>query len=143
MWKEFITEAIEHAQFCPPMSAHRRSEVEATLGVQFPDDLRGLLRETNGVLGEYELGLIWDVDRIETDNLQFRNNADFDELYMPFDHLLFFADNGCGDQFAYPIHAGTIRRPDIFVWDHESDSRSWVAPTLREYFEWGESGKLT
>ena len=43
--------------------------------------------------------------------LIFRANADFAELYMPFDALLFFADAGNGDQFAYAIQAGAIRRP--------------------------------
>ncbi|MEH0472441.1 SMI1/KNR4 family protein [Streptomyces sp. B21-097] len=25
------------------------------------------------------------------------------------------------------------RRPDVFVWDHESDSRRWVARDLEDY----------
>ncbi|WP_246577720.1 SMI1/KNR4 family protein [Actinospica durhamensis] len=27
----------------------------------------------------------------------------------------------------------TPQRPDIFVWDHESDSRRWVANNLSDY----------
>jgi hypothetical protein len=84
----------------------------------------------------YGLGLIWPVERIVEDNLSFRSNAEFKELYMPFDHLLFFADAGNGDQFAYSINAGVIRKSDIYAWKHEDDSRVWVAPSLKKYLEW-------
>jgi len=47
---------------------------------------------------------------------------------MPFDPFLFFGDNGGGDQFAF---VQTPQRPDIFVGEHESDSRRWVANDLR------------
>ena len=33
---------------------------------------------------------------------------------MPFDHLLFFADAGNGDQFAFPIVADGVVRQDIY-----------------------------
>lgn len=140
MWKELISNLTEHAEFAPPVSDERLATTESALDIKLPDDLKNLLRESNGVVGEYGLGLIWDIDRIETDNLQFRNNSDFKQLYMPFDHLLFFGDAGNGDQFAYPIHAGMIRRPDVFAWDHEDDTRKWVASSLQQYLEWWLNG---
>jgi hypothetical protein len=118
-------------------------EAERQLGLVLPSDLRAVLRESNGVEGEYELGLLWPLDRIVEDNFRFRTSEDFKSLYMPFSHLLFIADAGNGDQFAYPIRAdGTIRCPDVFVWSHEEDSRTWVAPSLRLYFEWWLSGRI-
>ena len=33
---------------------------------------------------------------------------------IPFDHLLFFADAGNGDQFAFPIVADGVVRQDIY-----------------------------
>jgi hypothetical protein len=83
------------------------------------------------------------LERIVSDNLRFRAYPDFRELDMPFDHLLFFADAGNGDQFAHAICAGTVRRPDVFVWNHEDDSRSWVAPDIYTYLKWWLSGTLT
>ena len=127
MWHDFITSLTAHATFAPAATQTAISAAEEALAVQFPDQLRSLLQETNGVLGEYELGLVWDLERIKEDNLQFRNNKDFADLYMPFEHLLFFADAGNGDQFAYPIQNGKIQRPDVFVWDHECDDHRWVA----------------
>jgi hypothetical protein len=62
---------------------------------------------------------------------------------MPFDHLLFFGDAGNGDQFAFSIQAdGAIHRPDVFAWNHEDDSRVWVAPTLKVFFERSLAGKI-
>ena len=53
---------------------------------------------------------------------------------MPFDDLLFFADDGGGDQFAFAIHAdGQIHKPDVFRWEHESDGRVWFATGLSDY----------
>lgn len=63
-------------------------------------------------------------------NLLFWSTDTFPGLYMPFDPLLFFGDNGGGDQFAFVL---TPERPDIFVWDHENDSRLWAARGLEDY----------
>lgn len=49
---------------------------------------------------------------------------------MPFDSLVFFGDNGGGDQFAF---ARLPDRPDVFVWEHETDSRYVVAGSLAQY----------
>ncbi|MDD9943430.1 MAG: SMI1/KNR4 family protein [Myxococcales bacterium] len=62
---------------------------------------------------------------------------------MPFDHLVFFADAGNGDQFALAVRGGQIRSPDVFVWNHEDDSRSWAAPDVRTYVEWWMTGRIT
>ena len=64
------------------------------------------------------------------------------DSYMPFDCLLFFSDAGNGDQFAYTIAGGEVRRPDIFVWNHEDDSRAWVSSSLRSFLPDWISGKL-
>ena len=82
---------------------------------------------------------MWSLERIVADNAFFRGNADFGELYMPFDPLLFFADAGNGDQFAF---VWTPRRDEVFAWDHETDSRRWVAPSLETYLRWWLGGDL-
>jgi SMI1-KNR4 cell-wall len=142
MWRELLRRWFPDGSFAEPASADRIHEVEAALGVTLPEELAGVLRACDGVFGSHGLGLIWPSARIVADNLAFRANVDFAELYMPFDPLLFFADAGNGDQFAFAITAGKIRRPDIFPWDHEDDTRKWVAPSLAKYLEWWSSGDL-
>jgi len=58
---------------------------------------------------------------------------------MPFDALLFFGDAGTGDLFGLVPHTG---RPDVFAWNHEDDSRTWVAPGLGKYLEWWQNGRI-
>lgn len=82
------------------------------------------------------------MERIIADNPAFRANTHFARAYMPFDPLLFFADAGNGDQFAFAITIEGIRRSDVFAWDHENDSRRWVAPSLAKYLEWWLRGGL-
>src|SRR5262245_22851149 len=141
-WRELVQRLTPDCEFSPPATAAQIAAAEQALGAALPADLRSLLLESNGVAGLYGLGLVWPLERIEADNLAFRSNPDFCELYMPFDPLLFFADAGNGDQFAFCVLAGEVRKDDVFVWDHESDSRTWVAPTLERYLDWWLSGKL-
>ena len=103
MWKEMIQQLTSDCTFSEPVSSGQIVAADSSLGVKMPADLRELLCETNGVEGEYGLGLVWNLDRIVEYNLMFRKNPDFRDLYMPFDHLYFFADAGSGDQFAFPL----------------------------------------
>lgn len=142
MWKELISNLTDECEFFLPAPPAQIKRVENELRSEMSDDLKTLLEESNGVRGEYGLGLIWTLDEILQRNLSFRQTPDFKTLYMPFDCLLFFADAGNGDQFAYVVLEGKVWRRDIFVWNHENDSRNWVAPSLEKYLEWWVSGKL-
>jgi len=142
MWKSLIEGLGKDCRFVPQANDSEISEVEDRLSISLPDPLKGCLLESNGIFGEYDLGLVWSVERIIATNTEFRGNKDFSELYMPFDSLLFFADAGNGDQFFFPIQNGKVRREDIFIWSHEDDSRNWVAPSLQKYIEWWVEGKI-
>lgn len=142
MWKELIQNLTKISKFRSSVDRFDISKAETALGVSLPNSLTDLLAETDGVEGEYSLGLIWPIKKIVNDNLSFRRNPDFGKLYMSFDNLLFFADAGNGDQFAFTILSGVIRRPDTFIWNHEDDSRTWVAPSLQQYLKWWLTGKL-
>ena len=142
MLRERIKSLSAAATFSQQASAGSIAGAEVALGVRFPAELSSLLEESDGVSGEYGLALLWPVSRIQKDNLEFRGSEDFRTLYMPFDCLLFFGDAGNGDQFAFSILQGEVRRSDIFVWNHEMDSRSWVAPSLGTFYDWWLTGKL-
>ena len=139
VWRELIKDLAPDATLAMGVSDQAISDAEHVLGGALPSDLRSLLQETNGVSGEHGLGLVWSLERILADNALFRGNAEFVDLYMPFDPLLFFADAGNGDQFAF---VWTPRRDEVFAWDHETDSRRWVAPSLEKYLRWWLGGDL-
>ncbi|MDX6278814.1 MAG: hypothetical protein QOJ72_2942 [Nocardioidaceae bacterium] len=127
-------------EFTAPATKKQLAGAESALSHPLPDELRQVLSESNGLVGEYGLGLVWDIERIVADNLMFRSNSDFAALYMSFDSMTFFADGGNGDQFAIPTVGN---QSDVFVWNHEDDSRMWVAPSVIEYLKRWMSGALT
>ncbi|MGD9531416.1 MAG: SMI1/KNR4 family protein [Candidatus Nanopelagicales bacterium] len=140
MWRELIAELIPTASLSEPAPAAALSDASDRLGHVLPGALASLMLESNGVMGDHGLGLVWDLDRIVADNLSFRQSMDFRDLYMPFDPLLFFGDAGNGDQFA--LLCPPVDRDDVFAWDHEDDSRTWVAPDLETYLRWWVSGRI-
>lgn len=127
------------AHFRKPASSEAIQSAEADLGHPLPSDLRDLLAESDGVEGEYGLGLLWPAQRIASDNVQFRTEPAFAELYMPFEGLVFFADAGNGDQFFVSLRGNN----EVYIWDHESDSRTWVAATFMTYLRGWMQGDLT
>lgn len=130
MWREAADQVFYEAEFSEPVDAAALAAAEPRLGHRLPAELVSLLRETDSIVGPYGVDTVWPLERIVEDNLRFRTDGSFAALYMPFDALLFFGDNGGGDQFAF---VRTPERPDIFVWQHEDDSRRWVARDLRDY----------
>lgn len=122
-----------------PCIGERHPNLRSTTEEKLPGHLRQLLEETNGIQGEYGLGLLWSTERIARDNTYFRTDADYRELYMPFLGLVFFADAGNGDQFAVSLSGNC----EIYVWNHVDDSRTWVAPTVMRYLEEWMTGRLT
>lgn len=140
MWRELIEEVVPAAEVSAPAIGTALSEAAERLGHDLPDALVSLLLESNGLVGEHGLGLVWDLDRIVADNLDFRQRTDYRDLYMPFDPLLFFGDAGNGDQFA--LLSPPLDRDDVFAWNHEDDSRTWVAPDLSTYLRWWVSGRI-
>ncbi|MER5860545.1 SMI1/KNR4 family protein [Streptomyces sp900105245] len=139
VWTEAVEALPGTAVLQPPAPQSALERCAAVLGHPLPGDLAALLRESNGIEDEYGDGLIWSAEQIASDNRTLRDDAALATLYMPFAPLLFFADAGNGDLFAL---LSRIDRLDVFVWNHENDSRTWVAPSLAKYVEWRMTGKI-
>jgi hypothetical protein len=134
-WRSLITLATSDARFAAPAAESGIAAVEQAFGIRLPQGLRELLRESDGVTADYGSDVVWPVADIQYRNQEFRSTESFRELYMPFDHLLFFGDDGGGNQFAFAIHAdGQIHKPDVYQWEHETDARSWFAAHLESFF---------
>ncbi|WP_309296379.1 MULTISPECIES: SMI1/KNR4 family protein [unclassified Sporosarcina] len=131
------------SSFRQPASESEIRQITDTLHVGLPKKLQELYSETNGVFDSFDCHLIWPVSRIIEDNMFFRNFSDYKEMYMSFDQLLFFSDNGCGDLFCYRILNGTIQTEDIYVWNHEDDSRTWVAASLETFIKGWITGEIS
>ncbi|GAA1589391.1 SMI1/KNR4 family protein [Actinomadura kijaniata] len=130
MWREITRRTFSGVGFGEPADAAEVAAAERRLGRPLPSELVSLLGEADGLVGHDGVDTVWPLRQIVEQNLLFWTDHSFADLYMPFDALLFFGDNGGGDQFAF---VRTPARPDIFVWEHEDDSRRWVARDLRDY----------
>ncbi len=135
-WKQLTKGHARDAKFGRPASESQLAAVEQALGIRLPALLREFLLEADGVTADYGSGVIWSAADIQKRNQEFRTLASFRDLYMPFDHLLFFGEDGGGDQFAFAIHAdGQVHKHDVFRWEHETDARSWFAGRLEQFLE--------
>lgn len=61
-------------------------------------------------------------------NLEFRSRHR--DVYMPFDALVIFGQQGSGDLFFQP--AVPEGNEQVFIWDHEDDSRTWYAQSVKD-----------
>ncbi|MFF7097372.1 SMI1/KNR4 family protein [Streptomyces rubradiris] len=130
MWINFVSSISGEVAFTEPVGEDELVSAELALGREFPVDLKALLRESNGVSDEFGCEFVWSAANIVARNREMRETPGFGDLYMPFDPLLFIGDNGGGDLFAFVVNPS---RQDVFVWQHETDSRRWVARDLRDY----------
>jgi hypothetical protein len=118
--------------------------VEKKLGRKLPDPLREIYRECGGILAHYATPLVMPLDDLVQRNEWLRSTDSIAELYMPFDHLLFFGEEGNGDLHAFPIKIdGGYGDQNIYEWDHENDSRNWRASSIGDLFarmatDWSE-----
>ncbi|MDR6726195.1 hypothetical protein J2W91_004701 [Paenibacillus amylolyticus] len=140
MWKDYFQGISKDCIFSTPATKDEIDKVESLLNVSLPQEFKEIIFETNGVK-ESGLGLIWPLERIINENKHYRDGV-LEEYYMPFGNLVFFADSGIGDLFAFPVAQDGVCRDDVFVWNHINDSRMWVAPSVTTYAEWWLNGNL-
>ena len=134
-WKSYIASFAIDVHYAEPATTEQLDEVVEQLNVKLPPMLLGLLKQTNGVFDYHKCPVVWSTDQMIEDNLFFRNFEDYKDIYMRFDHLLFFSDSGCGDLFGFAILNGQVQTDAIFVWDHETDSRTWIAASLETFLK--------
>lgn len=135
-WKSLCSGLASDCAFRRPATEQQIVAVRTDLGIEVPASLDELLRETDGLVADYGSGVVWSASDIAARNRELRSGEGFRRLYMSFESLLFFGDDGGGDRYAFVIQAdGQIHKRDIFRWDHESDSRSWFAGRLEQYLQ--------
>lgn len=141
MWRELIEQHTSQARFASPATEQALHRTEETLGHLLPNDLVKLLSETDGVIDSNGYNLVFSAEQLLQGNLEMRTYPALKRLYMSFDQLLFFSDvPGDGSLFAYALVPEG--RPDIFVWDHRTDNRRSIAPSLEQFIEAWLTGRI-
>jgi SMI1-KNR4 cell-wall len=148
-WKAYITKELGNLDkttsfaFNLPVSVSSLVDLKTQFGLKELDEL---YRQTNGVdelsNGKKMGALVWTIDRVIETNKEYRNNLDYKNLYMSFDQLFFISEAGNGDLFCFVTINGRFDRFDIFTWNHEDDSRIWVAPDLKTFIKWWTDGTI-
>ncbi|MFF2878513.1 SMI1/KNR4 family protein [Gottfriedia sp. NPDC057991] len=141
MWKNLIIKVSEEPLFNEPATQVQLEEINEKFNLEITNELANLLKETNG----FDSGGVrfWSSNEIIEENVERRTLEVYKDCYMSFDSLLFFADAGNGDFFGFSIINGHIQKDDIYVWNHEDDSRTWIAPSLEEFFIWWSEGSIS
>ena len=130
------TEAMcfQNCEFLPPVPTAAITAAENALGCALPDDLKELYSQTDGISAHYGEPLVMPLQKAVKENETLRQSLDLRGLYMPFSHMLVFGGTGNGDLFFFPIHTDGSLARNVFIWDHESDNRSYFANTLKDLF---------
>ncbi|HYH69630.1 MAG TPA: SMI1/KNR4 family protein [Urbifossiella sp.] len=84
----------------PPATPEQLLVLEQEFG-PLPQDLRSFLLTANGVTDQYDWPAMWGAQEIVERNRALRADAGVRGAPFPYDHFLFFADNGLGDHFGY------------------------------------------
>lgn len=115
----------------PPPRQDAIAAAEARLGHPLSDALRSLYEKSDGFEDEWGCSCVMRLNDLVTENEQMRTDDENRAHYMPFGSLLFFGQVGNGDLLFHPVLTPGIRE-DVFLWDHEDDSRRWYAPGVPE-----------
>ncbi|ENQ3105661.1 SMI1/KNR4 family protein [Bacillus cereus] len=143
-WINFIKSISVDCKFYPPAREEEIIRIEEKLQVQFPDELKDFLRETDGVTyTAYDLSLVWSAKLIQRENSYMCGQECFEAFHMPFDSMLFIADVGNGDLFGYRVNNGVIGKRDIYVWNHEDNSTTWVVHSLQSFIDGWYNGRIS
>lgn len=141
-WRDYLVRISANFEFFHPVTEGRILRVEGTFSIRLPLEYRELLQETNGVFDqEAQMLFIYSLKRLRLENLAMRRQ-DVMKTYMPMDNLIFFADAGNGDKFAFPVSRQGEVRSHVFSWNHENDSRELCAPSLQAFVDQWYSGKI-
>jgi hypothetical protein len=135
MWTKKLSklaETIKSIKLGLPATDAEISAVEGRLG-EVPIDLVNLLREVNG-----DNFVLLSTSQVIETNIRLRSLDDF----MPLDCLLVFAGNGCGDYYGYQIRKSGVCPHNIFMWDHETDERIWIADGLSGFLNKYLNGEI-
>ena len=116
---EKLTADIQWAKVQEPCAEEEIKKTEDYVGFKFPEELKNLLRETNG-----DRWLLLSAEEIisTTKNKReiFPEYLDPDEFEEKVNRFIFFATNGCGDYFCYRIlENGETDASAIYIWEHE------------------------
>ncbi len=107
------------AELQPPCCEAEIEKAEKYVGFTFPEELKSLLRETNGdhwlLLSSDEI-----INHTKTNREIYPAYLDEDEFEEKINRFIYFATNGCGDYYCYRVLSDdSTDTYAIYIWEHE------------------------
>ncbi len=135
MYRELLSELIKKSNWAKlqePCSENDIAEAEKVVGYTFPDELKALLRETNGdhwfLLSAQQI-----IGIVENNRSILSECFEPDEYLEKVDRHIFFATNGCGDYYCYRVSEnGEVDTSAIYLWEHEEFETRYVAKDIKD-----------
>lgn len=122
MYRELLESYIKDhnwARLQKPCTEEEIQETEKYVGYSFPDDLKNLLRETDGdhwlLMSSAEIK-----ENVKTNREIFSEYLEADEFEEKVNRFIFFGTNGCGDYYCYKVLSdGRADDSAVYIWEHE------------------------
>ena len=135
MYRDLIGELIKGhswAKLQDPCSEDEIIKAEKYVGFIFPEELKTLLRETNGdhwfLLSADDI-----IKHVKTNREIFPEYLEPDEFEEKVNRFVYFATNGCGDYYCYRVlENGGTDISAIYIWEHELFEIREVAKDISE-----------
>ena len=135
MYRDLIGKLIEGhswAKLQDPCSEDEIIKAEKYVGYIFPEELKSLLRETNGdqwfLLSTEDI-----IKHVKTNREIFPEYLEPDEFEEKVNRFVYFATNGCGDYYCYRVlENGETDISAIYIWEHELFEIREVAKDISE-----------
>jgi hypothetical protein len=144
-WLRGMDSLGDTVSWAEPVDPDALADAEERLGLMFPDDLRSLLHESDGINGAGKGEPVWPVERIAAENVLLRSAGSTPALPDGADDdLLFFGDAGDGRLFAYELDSGgEVADPDVFLWQPGLGEAVWIASDLQSLLDDWVRGELS
>ncbi|MBQ5825122.1 MAG: SMI1/KNR4 family protein [Clostridia bacterium] len=122
MYKELIEKLTKNNQWAKvqePCPEEVIRNAEEYVGFAFPEELKALLRETNGdhyfLLSAEEI-----ISNTKNNREIFPEFLETEEFEEKVNRFIFFATNGCGDYYCYRVLENSETDTSaIYIWEHE------------------------
>lgn len=116
---EKLTAGNQWAYVQEPCSEEEIQKAEEYVGFKFPEELKELLRETNGdhwfLLSAEKI-----ISNTKNNREIFPEYLETDEFEEKVNRFVFFATNGCGDYYCYRVlENDETDTSAIYIWEHE------------------------
>lgn len=108
------------------------SAAEEYIGYNFPDELKNLLRETDGDYW-FLLSAEQIINNVKTNREIYPEYLEAEEFEEKINRYIFFATNGCGDYYCYRVLPdGKTDSSAIYIWEHELFETRKIADNIAD-----------